>query len=131
MEKVVKVSYPLNKRMDIDIDGFTIKADQRVEAGGEGSAPTPFALFLASIGSCAGVYAKKFCDSREIDTKGMSLDLRAIHSAEDGRYTKMIINLHLPPGFPDKYKGSIIKAMELCDVKKHLSHPPDFEIIAS
>lgn len=131
MEKVIKVSFPLNKRMDIDIDGFTIKSDQRVEAGGEGSVPTPFAIFLASIGSCAGVYAKKFCDSRGIDTKGMNLDLRAIYSAEEGRYTKMTIDLHLLSGFPEKYKGSIVKAMELCDVKKHIISPPEFEIRAS
>jgi len=131
MEKVIKVSFPLNKRVDVEVDGFTIKTDQRVKNGGEGSAPSPFALFLASIGSCAGIYALNFCNSREINTDGMFLDLRAIYSAEEGRYTKMIIDLHLPEGFPDKYKGPIIKAMELCDVKKHIISPPEFEIIAS
>jgi ribosomal protein S12 methylthiotransferase accessory factor len=36
--------------------------------------------------------------------------------------------LRLPAGFPDKYRASILKSIELCAVKKHIQNPPSFEI---
>ena len=33
--------------------------------------------------------------------------------------------------FPEKYKGAIIKAMDLCTVKKHILNPPEFEIMCN
>ncbi len=43
--------------------------------------------------------------------------------------TKIVMNLTLPPDFPEKYVPAIIKAMDLCYVKKHLHEPPAFETI--
>jgi ribosomal protein S12 methylthiotransferase accessory factor len=42
---------------------------------------------------------------------------------------KIRMKLTLPPDFPEKYKPAIIKAMNLCYVKKHLHEPPEFETI--
>ena len=44
------VSFPGGKRVDAEYGGFTIRTDQPPQGGGEGSAPPPFDLFLASIG---------------------------------------------------------------------------------
>ena len=46
-----------NKRVDAHVGDFLIKTDQSVKMGGDGSAPEPFTLFLASIGTCAGILA--------------------------------------------------------------------------
>jgi putative redox protein len=42
---------------------------------------------------------------------------------------KVVMRLTLPPNFPEKYASAIIKAMDLCYVKKHLHEPPEFEIV--
>jgi ribosomal protein S12 methylthiotransferase accessory factor len=42
---------------------------------------------------------------------------------------KIRMKLTLPPDFPEKYKPAIIKAVDLCYVKKHLHEPPEFETI--
>ena len=34
------------------------------------------------------------------------------------------MEIQLPPDFPEKYRESVIRAAELCTVKKHLEHPP-------
>ena len=52
MEMVI--SFPGGKRVDAEFGGMVIQTDQPPQGGGEGSAPTPFALFLASMGTCAG-----------------------------------------------------------------------------
>ena len=55
--------------------GFTIETDQPEQAGGDGSAPSPFDLFLASIGTCAGFYVLSFCQKQGIPTDEIRLML--------------------------------------------------------
>ena len=44
---------------------------------------------------------------------------------------KVIMNVILPENFPDKYTDALIKAIDLCHVKKHFSQPPEFEYLIS
>ena len=50
----MEISFPGGQKVDAQYRGLTIKTDQPVEDGGDESAPTPFSLFLASLGTCAG-----------------------------------------------------------------------------
>ena len=38
------------------------------------------------------------------------------------------LRLRLPEGFPERYRDGIVKAMELCAVKKNIEVPPEFRI---
>lgn len=124
----MEIHFPGGKRVRAEYGGFTIETDQPVRAGGEGSAPTPFELFLASIGTCAGIYALSFMQQRGIDPEGSGLTMRAHRNPEAGLIDHIEIELQTPAGFPDKYRDAIINAMELCAVKKHLQQPPKFSI---
>ena len=124
----MEVYFPGGKRVNADYKGFTIETDQPVSGGGEGAAPAPFDLFLASIGTCAGIYALGFMQKRSIDTADSKIIMRTHHNSEIGVIDKVEIELRTPPGFPDKYRRAIINAMELCAVKKHMHQPPVFEV---
>lgn len=128
MATEVHVTFPGNLKVNAQIDEFIIETDQPEKSGGDSSAPSPFSLFTASIATCAGYFAVKFCKTRNIPTEGMSLSLKYQWDKELKRYPKMAIELRLPPGFPEKYKGAIIRAMDQCVVKKHILEPPEFEI---
>ena len=124
----IEVSFPGSVAVEATIRGFVLTTDQPEKSGGDNSGPTPFELFTSSIATCAGFFAVKFCRSRNIDTTGMSLKMTYDWDKELKRYPKMAINLTLPEGFPEKYKGAIIKAMDQCVVKKHILEAPEFEI---
>ena len=124
----MEVYFPGGKRVYADYDGFTIQTDQSPRGGGEGSAPPPFDLFLASIGTCAGIYALGFMQQRGIDAEGSKLIMRTRYNAELGLIDEIDLELKTPPGFPEKYRDAIINAMELCAVKKHLMQPPAFTV---
>jgi len=124
----LSVDFPGGMRVDAKLKDFVIKCDQPVTNGGEGSAPTPFELFLASIGTCAGTYALSFCRNKGIDPQGMKLFMDIEKDKETGLVSKVEINLQLPEGFPEKYRDAIIHTMNLCTVKKHLQNPPEFAI---
>ena len=124
----MQIYFPAGKRVYADYGGFTIETDQPVAGGGDASAPTPFDLFMASIGTCAGIFALGFMQQRGISTQGAGLQLTRHVAPDTGLTDKIDIELHLPPGFPDKYRAAVVNAMNLCTVKKHLHQPPEVEV---
>jgi ribosomal protein S12 methylthiotransferase accessory factor len=126
MSEQMDVVFPGNKRVDIRIRGFEIATDQSVKAGGTASAPEPFDLFLASMAACAGIYALNFCQSRELPIEGLGLSMGWERDATDPKKARVRYRLRLPEGFPDKYRSGIVRAMDLCAVKKHIQNPPEF-----
>jgi ribosomal protein S12 methylthiotransferase accessory factor len=127
--KDLKVVFGENYRIDVAYKGFTVKTDQPVRDGGDGTAPSPFDYFLVSLAACAGYYALAFCKERKLATEGLSVTM----AAERGEVSKMIdkvtVRLGLPAGFPEKYKFAIVKAVDHCTVKAHIQRPPQFEIV--
>lgn len=113
------------------IDGQVIRTDQPLENGGTNSAPAPFDLFLASIGTCAGIYIKSFCDKRQIPTEGIKI-IQTLGYGEDNRVPNAIsLDIQLPAGFPEKYRDAVINAADLCLVKKTINNKPEFKIITT
>ena len=126
MGERLDVQFPGGKRVDIRIRGFEIATDQSLKAGGAASAPAPFDLFLSSMAACAGIYALNFCESRKLPTQGLGLSMDWERDAKQPLQAKVRYRLKLPRGFPEKYRSSIVKAMNLCAVKKHIQNPPEF-----
>jgi putative redox protein len=120
----ILVDFPGGSRVDAHFENFTVPTDQPPTA----SAPSPFELFLSSIATCAGIYVLGFCQQRGLPTDG----IRIIQSTHTNPGTHMIdqidLEILIPHGFPEKYRDSLIRAAELCKVKKHLEKPPKFKI---
>jgi len=127
----MKVYFPGGKKVYADFKGFTHKTDQPSYAGGEGTAPAPFELFLASLGTCAGIFILGFCQNRGIDTEGIEI----IQSHDVDPNTRMVkkvnMEIKLPAAFPEKYKNAVIQTANLCAVKKHMETPPEFNVFTS
>jgi putative redox protein len=129
MEMVI--DFPGGARVDAHFGSFTVQTDQPPQGGGENSAPTPFATFLASIGTCAGIYVLGFCRQRNIPTEGIRLIQNLEVDRASGMVSKVLLDIQLPPNFPEKYKTAVIRAAEQCTVKKHFEHPPQFQVSAN
>lgn len=117
-----KVTFPGNKKVDVQFDDFTIKTDQKKVYGGEETAPDPFNIFLSSLSACAGIFAISFCNSRALDSDGMYLLLEVFFKEGQNHMDEIRMTLHVNKQFPEKYIKPIIKAMNGCSVKKQL-HP--------
>jgi putative redox protein len=118
------IVFPGETRVDAWLDGV------RIGTGGEGE-PSPFDLFLAGIGTCSGIKVLRFCQERHLPTEGLSIQQRHFYNPETHMIEKITMEIRLPEGFPEKYRGAAIKAAESCGVKKHLANPPSFEIFTS
>ncbi len=126
----MQIRFPGGKKVDAYYKGFTIRTDQPEAEGGENSAPSPFDLFLSSIGTCAGFYVLNFCRERNIPYQDIELTLNTERNHAKGLIGKITIELKLPAGFPEQYREAVIRAASLCMVKKHLADPPEFHIYA-
>jgi ribosomal protein S12 methylthiotransferase accessory factor len=124
----MEITFPGGARVDATFGPYTVRTDQPPQGGGEGSAPTPFATFLASLATCAGIYVLGFCRQRGIPTEGIRLLQRTHTDHASGMVQVVELEIRVPEDFPAKYRPALIRAAETCAVKKHLEHPPAFSI---
>ena len=120
----IRIDFPGGSRVDAHFGKFTVPTDQLPIA----SAPTPFDLFLASVGTCAGIYVLGFCQQRGLNTDGMHIVQRIHVDPVTHMIDEIDLDIIVPPSFPEKYRDSLIRSAELCKVKKHLEKPPTFNI---
>jgi len=126
----MEMSFPGGLEVNAEVKGFTIRTDQPEKVGGGGTAPTPFDLFLASIGTCAGLYVFQFCQKRDVDTSQLGVSMKTIKDPETRRIATIRIDVRLPEGFPDKYIPAVRRAVDQCAVKRHILEPPEFVVEA-
>jgi ribosomal protein S12 methylthiotransferase accessory factor len=126
----IEITFPGGKRVNAQVGDFIIPTDQPLYSGGDATAPTPFSLFLASIGTCAGIYVLSFCQQRDIPTDDIRIQQRVVVNPETHMTERVTLDILLPEDFPSRYTNALIKAASLCAVKKHLENPPEFELQA-
>jgi ribosomal protein S12 methylthiotransferase accessory factor len=119
-----------NRRIEAGVGAHTVRTDQPPEMGGEGSAPSPFDLFLASIGTCAGVFVQGFCAKRGIPFEEIVLRERVTYG-EDGVLASVDLEIQLPETFPEKYRDAVVKVAEQCSVKRAIHAQPLFRVSAA
>ncbi|MBI2758505.1 MAG: OsmC family protein [Chloroflexi bacterium] len=118
------IDFPGGSKVDAHFGPFSVQTDQPPAA----SAPTPFEIFLSSIGTCAGIYVLGFCKQRGLSTEGMKIVQRVSSNPMSGMVEKIDLEIQLPQGFPEKYREAVINSAQLCTVKKHLENPPKFDV---
>lgn len=122
------IDFPGGAKVDAHFGPFTVPTDQPAQGGGTASAPTPFAVFLSSVGTCAGIYVLGFCRQRGLSTEGMRIVQETVNDPQTGMVVTIRLDIQLPKGFPEKYSSAVVRAADQCLVKKHFEAPPTIEI---
>lgn len=118
------IDFPGGQRVDAHFRGHTFHTDQPPAD----SAPMPFELFLASIGTCAGIYVLGFCRQRSLPTEGIRIIQRNHPNPATGMMDLIELEIQVPPTFPEQYHSALVRSAELCKVKKTLENPPEFDV---
>lgn len=124
-----EVIFAGNKKVNVLFNGFEIKTDQPVHAGGEGTAPTPYDYFLASLAACAGFFAISFFQTRNLNSEGFKIEVDYQWDKVKHKLSNVDIKLTLPKDFPEKYIQALEQTVNLCSVKKTIADPPEFKTI--
>lgn len=129
MPQPITIEFPGGLKVNAKVGEHLIKTDQPRGDGGEGSAPSPYDLFLSSLASCAGYYVLAFCRARNISTEGVKIVQEAQPNIRGG-LESISIAVEVPPDFPQKYLHALEKAVHSCSVKKTILDPPEFKVQA-
>ncbi|MBI9053471.1 MAG: OsmC family protein [Bacteroidales bacterium] len=124
----MEIYFDGNKKINANLNGNVIRTDQPIQGGGEGTAPSPFDLFLGSIGTCAGIYVKGFCDQRGLSSDNIKIIQKMNFNPGTRLIDKIDLEIQLPEDFPEKYKDAVINSANLCAVKRHMQEPPAFDV---
>ena len=118
------IDFPGGAAVNAHFGAHTVATDQPAAAGGADAAPSPFILFLASLGTCAGYYVLSFCRQRGISTERIRVLERIRRDPASGMVGNIEMEIQVPPDFPAQYHAALVRAAEQCTVKKHLETPP-------
>ncbi len=124
----LKITFGDGKKVNAHVNGHTIFTDQSVQDGGEGSAPAPYDLFLASLGTCAGIYVLGFLNSRKLPIKDVEITQKHSFDPTTFKLTNVVMEVKLPPEVPQKYHRAIARAANMCAVKKTMFDPPAVDV---
>ena len=122
------INFPGGLKVDANFGPYAVETDQPDRSGNPGDAPTPFATFLASIGTCAGIYVLGFCKQRGLSTEGIQIRQKMQSNPFNGMVEKIDLEIEVPSDFPEKYHTALIRSAEQCAVKKHFENLPTFEV---
>lgn len=125
---MIEIRFGENTEVIASVRGFDIVTDQPLASGGKNSAPDPFSLFLASVGTCAGYYTLKYCRANGIDPSKVQLKLTAIRDIQTRKMTKLRSDVRLPEGVATLHQEGIRIAIDECAVKKAMQDMPVFEV---
>jgi ribosomal protein S12 methylthiotransferase accessory factor len=69
-----------------------------------------------------------FCRQRELPAEGIRLVQRTVPDPATGMVGRVELEILVPSTFPEKYHEALVRAASQCAVKKHLEHPPAFQV---
>jgi putative redox protein len=123
----ILVTLPGGRRVEALLGKHRVRTDQPVDAGGEDTAPSPFELFLAAIGTCAGIFVQGFCAKRGLPTEAIRI-VERVRYAGDGTLSEVELDIQVPESFPEKYREALVRVADQCSVKKAIQARPEFAV---
>lgn len=125
---MIQTKYSGNKKVDVEIGGFTVKTDLPASMHGDNSAPNPFDLFLASFAACTAVFAMLYLDKASLKKDGVSVALDPVFTKEGFMESAKVL-VTIPADFPAQHEKGLITMVEHCKVGMHLNIPHNVVLV--
>jgi uncharacterized OsmC-like protein len=124
----VRVDHKEGDRFEIDIRQHVLSVDQPAADGGEDTAPTPIELFVGSLASCIGFYARRFLARHDLPTEGLSVTADFAVDARPARVSDVSLHIRVPDGVPEERRAGLLAVARHCTIHNSLQQPPQVSI---
>jgi uncharacterized OsmC-like protein len=102
--------------------------DQPAEEDGQDQGVTPVEMLVASLGSCIGYFAVRFCQRHNIPTTGLKISMEWDYAERPHRVGAIMAYLSFPVKLESAIKSRLQKVLEGCTVHQSLTHPPKITV---
>jgi len=110
------------------VRGHEIRMDLPANEGGDDTAPTPPELFVASLGTCIGVYATSYLRTANLNSEGVTIDIDWEFGPNKKKISKILISINVPNADLGQRKKALLAAAEKCLLHNTLREHPDINI---
>lgn len=115
--------------------GFQVQARQHVltvdlakEKGGQDEGMTPPEIFIASLGTCIGVYVARYCQNAKLDVEGMSIHLEWQLSDDKTRISVIDAVISLPKADVGRREKAVLEAAHHCLIHNTITNQPQINL---
>ena len=124
----MRVEYDAGDRFTIGIRGHEVVVDQPAEMHGDDLGPTPTELFVASLASCVGFYARRYLHRHGLDATGLRVEVSYDMATKPARVGDVALRIVVPAGVPVTRQDALLAMAGHCTVHNTLSAPPEVAI---
>jgi uncharacterized OsmC-like protein len=124
----MRVDYDTGDRFAIQVRGHRVVVDQPAEMGGDDVGPTPTELFVASLASCVGFYARRYLARHDLDATGLSVEVSYTMATKPSRVGDVSLRLVVPAGVPEERQAALLAMAGHCTVHNTLTVSPEVRI---
>lgn len=112
----VKIKYLEGQKFIAESRGHKIIIDQPKDKGGSDDGLSPLEVFLAAVGSCAGFYAKMYCQNAGIDAGNLEVNVSSSLTADKPiRFQDIEVKLYLGKDIAER-KSALLSFVANCPV---------------
>jgi putative redox protein len=125
-----KISTILKEDMlfETQLGNHRVLIDVPPSMGGQDRGPTPPEFFVASLGSCVAALVANYCNSANLDTTGLSVDVTFDKLEDPSRLANVKVVINLPSAEVNGRKKAILRVAERCPVHETISSMEGVEI---
>jgi ribosomal protein S12 methylthiotransferase accessory factor len=86
--------------------------------------PDPVVLFLGSIGACAGAYAVRYLQARDLPFAGLRVLAESSYADGPRHLGDIRVRVVLPAPLEERHLAPPRRSIDLCTLKNSPTHPP-------
>jgi putative redox protein len=110
----VNVKYAGGKSFRVQARQHAMIIDLPPEKGGQDLGMNPPEVFMASLGSCIGVYVAGYCRGAKLDTEGLNIRLCWKLSDDNTKISEINVCVSLPKANAGKRQKAILEVAHHC-----------------
>jgi uncharacterized OsmC-like protein len=122
------VSWVKGVQLAVQVRKHRFVVDQPVEDGGQDEGITPVEMLVASLGTCIGYFAVRFCQRHKIQTQGLKVSMEWDYAEQPHRIGSMTAHVNLPVTLDSALKNRLEKVLESCTVHNSITLAPKISI---
>jgi len=126
--RTMTVRYDSGDRFAIGIRDHEVVVDQPPEMHGDDLGPTPTELFIASLASCVGFYARRYLARHHLDADGLAVEVGYEMASKPARVGEVTLRIVVPAGVPELRRDALLAMASHCTVHNTLTVPPEVHV---